>query len=524
MNSFRPFTRTFTLILLSGFLFFSISCDRAKNNQSDIIWLTYNVSFENPENKQFHVQFYCTGLKQDSVELRMARWSPGYYQIMDYGDKLSGFTVKDNNDHDLEFFENEGYSWKVKTDGKQFTVSYDILCDRQFVAENYLDSTHAYLLPAASFLYIRGLENAAYTLELTPLKQWDNIATGLRPIPGKIYTFTADNLDILFDCPILAGKLEELPEFQIDGVCHRFIGYRMDTFDRQMLMSNLEKAIGTATKLIGDIPYEEYTFIGIGPGYGGIEHLNSTAVSFTGHNLNIPTVMTGTLSYLIHEYFHSYNVKRIRPFELGPFDYSRENHTDLLWVSEGFTVYYEYIILKRAGLMNEQEFFHALSANIEAAENDPGRKYQSLAEASYSTWTDGPFGGSGQKDRSISVYDKGACLGLILDLAIREASRNERSLDDLMRLLYTEYYKKQDRGFTAAEFREACEKVAGIPLEKVFKYVYTTREPDYESYLSAAGLKLQIIQDPKTLYRHYSISKSETRTPDQDKLLECWLN
>jgi predicted metalloprotease with PDZ domain len=130
----------------------------------------------------------------------------------------------------------------------------------------------------------------------------------------------------------------------------------MGEFDKVRLMNQLQKIIEQAATLIGDIPYNEYTFIGIGPGNGGIEHLNNTTVSFTGEKLSNRDVEIKMLNFLTHEYFHHYNVKRIRPFELGPFDYSQMNHTNQLWISEGLTVYYEYLLVKRAGLISEKKY------------------------------------------------------------------------------------------------------------------------------------------------------------------------
>jgi predicted metalloprotease with PDZ domain len=256
-------------------------------------------------------------------------------------------------------------------------------------------------------------------------------------------------------------------------------------------MQNLKKIIEKGTDIIGDIPYNRYTFIGIGPGFGGIEHLNNATVSFDGNRLDQKGSMTRILNFLGHEYFHNYNVKRIRPYELGPFDYDKENRTNLLWVSEGLTVYYEYLIVLRAGLMSEQELFDNLGSNIDAYENDPGSPFQSLSQASYNTWSDGPFGMKGKdQDKAISYYDKGPVIGMILDFTIRNATQNKKSLDDVMRQLYRKYYKELQRGFTDAEFQEECESAAGISLAPEFEYVYTTRDIDYTHYLTYAGLKI----------------------------------
>ena len=173
---------------------------------------------------------------------------------------------------------------------------------------------------------------------------------------------------------------------------HRFIGYEMGEFDRVACMQNLKKVVESSVEIMRDIPFEEYTFIAIGPGRGGIEHLNNTTVSFDGKQMEDKEGVLRMMNFLAHEYFHHYNVKRIRPFELGPFDYDKGTKTNLLWVSEGLSVYYEYLVTLRGGLMSEKELFENLESNINEFENDPGKVHQSLVEASFATWGDGPFG------------------------------------------------------------------------------------------------------------------------------------
>jgi predicted metalloprotease with PDZ domain len=184
-------------------------------------------------------------------------------------------------------------------------------------------------------------------------------------------------------------------------------------------------------------------------------------------------------------------VKRIRPLALGPFDYDQENLTELLWVSEGLSVYYQDLLLVRAGLMSRQQYLEKLAAAISAFENAPGRNYQSATEASLNTWSSGS-GVAGDRNTTISYYNNGAMLGAMLELNIRSASSNRHSLDDVMRGLYRKYYVEQKRGFTAAEFRAECEAAAGAALGELFDYASTSREVDYERQFALAGLRLDV--------------------------------
>jgi predicted metalloprotease with PDZ domain len=325
------------------------------------------------------------------------------------------------------------------------------------------------------------------------------VATGLDSIPGKQHTFYAANFDVLYDSPLLMGELEELPVFFVKGKPHYFIGYKLGEFDRKQFVADLKKIVESSAAIIGDIPYSHYTFLAIGPGRGGIEHLNSTSLSFSnGEGFDSPEARKRLYSFIAHEYFHHYNVKRIRPIELGPFDYAKENKTNMLWVSEGFTVYYEYLVLKRAGLMNDDDVLKALQSNIAAYENKPGHLFQSATQASYDTWSDGPFGRTGDEvNKTISYYDKGPVLGLMLDFNIRHETNNRQSLDDVMRLLYKKYYQTKKRGFTEAEFQMECEKVAGTALTEVFSYASTVAPINYPKYFAYAGLDIDML--PKAL-------------------------
>jgi predicted metalloprotease with PDZ domain len=359
------------------------------------------------------------------------------------------------------------------------------------VAEAWLDESRAYILPAAVFLHIDKMINNPVQVTVVPDDKWNRVATGLDSVAGKKFTYTAPDFDILYDSPLLVGNLEELPSFKIRGITHRFIGWRLGNFDREKFILDLKKIVDASVNLIGHIPYKHYTFIAIGPGAGGIEHLNNTTFSFNGNNFDKRDSYIRTMHFLAHEYFHHYNVKRIRPIELGPFDYDKGGRTKMLWLSEGLSVYYEYLVVRRAGVSTDEELLNALRGNMMAFENKPGRLYQTLEQASYETWSDGPFGRTGDEiNKTISYYDKGPVVGWLLDLKIRQVTNNKKSLDDVMRFLYKEYYQKKKRGFTDEELRSVFENTAGIKLDEEFAYINSTKELDYPTYLSYAGLQV----------------------------------
>jgi predicted metalloprotease with PDZ domain len=264
--------------------------------------LQYSISMPEPANHLFHVTLFCDGLKGDTIDFKMPRWMPGYYQIMEYSNEVKNFTSYSIKGKDLTVIKTNNYTWKV-IPGKNtsFSISYDVFSARNFVASNYLDTTHGYIVPAATFMFIDGHLGSPVNLKITPFIGWKDIATGLKRVAGKINEFSAPDFDILYDCPILIGNLEELPPFNINGIAHRFIAYNPGSFNRDLFISSLEKTVRTGIDLIGDIPYNEYTFIGIGPGYGGIEHLNNATVSFSGIGFEKPGAMIRMLKFLGHE-------------------------------------------------------------------------------------------------------------------------------------------------------------------------------------------------------------------------------
>ena len=456
--------------------------------------ISFIVSMDQPATHEFHVVMNYQSLKGDSIDLKMPVWTPGYYQRLDFANNVENFNAADASGKTKGWRKISGNTWRVNNSSTSMILDYDVKTTRPFVATPYLDEERGYIIPTGVFFFPAEEIQHPVTIVVKPYEKWKDVATGLDTVAGKKYTFIAPDYDILYDSPLLVGNLEEFPSFTIKGVPHRFIAYKPGEFDKVQFMNDLKKIVMTATNLIGDIPYKQYTFIGIGPGAGGIEHLNSTTVSFNINNQNSQQNWLRTYFFLAHEYFHNYNVKRIRPIELGPFDYDNGSRTKMLWVSEGLSVYYENMIVKRAGLCTEDELLNAFRSNILAYENKPGRLYQSLTQASYETWSDGPFGRTGDDVyKTISYYDKGPAVGMLLDFKIRHETKNKKSLDDVMRTLYKEFYQQKKRGFTEDEFRQVCEKIAGTSLADVFEYVSTTKEVDYKKYLDYAGLDIDTV-------------------------------
>src|SRR5579859_4519157 len=228
--------------------------------------LRYTVSMEHPGLHAFHVVLHARGLEGSVTDLTMPAWMPGYYQLLDYAKKLVHFHAVDGGGRELGWEKTTANTWRVEhRPAAEVTVEYDIVADRNFVAQPWLDSTRGYIAPAGVFLYVEGGLHWPVVVEVRPLQGW-TVATGLEPAAGAGSTYIASDFDILYDSPILAGALEELSSFLVQGRVHRFFAYRPGDFDRERFLQDLKKVVEAGVAVIGDIPYRSYTFLAIGPG------------------------------------------------------------------------------------------------------------------------------------------------------------------------------------------------------------------------------------------------------------------
>jgi predicted metalloprotease with PDZ domain len=454
--------------------------------------LAFTVSMPQPANHLFHITLRCEGLKGELQDFKMPQWSPGYYGIGNYARNVLNFRAEDGSGRALPWEKVTRNTWRVVADSAETVVlTYDVFGNTSFPANSYLGEDRAFLSPAGLFVHPAEELRSPLSVTIRLPEGWKRIATGLEPARDRPGVFEASDFDVLYDSPILIGNQESL-QFEVKGVPH-FLAIEnvASGVDRAQMVADLKSIVTAAVELMGDIPYRHYTFLLMGRGNGGIEHSNSSANQFDGTGLGTRAGYVRWLSFIAHEYFHSFNVKRIRPLALGPFDYDQENLTGMLWVSEGLSVYYQDILLTRAGLMTRRQYLEKLAIAMGSFESAAGRRYQSAAESSRNTWNAGS-GVGGDRNTTISYYNNGAMLGAMLDLKIRASSGNRKSLDDVMRGLYRKYFVEKKRGFTDAEFRAECNAAAGTDLGEIFEYASTTKEMDYPRYFGLAGVAVEV--------------------------------
>ena len=468
---------------------FSITASHAQTTTPDI---SFTVSMSQPWTHLLEVEMRVDKTpNSNEVDLVMPVWTPGSYMIREFERHVQDFVADDGARRSFEWTKIDKNTWRVKTNrARQLRVTYRVYANELTVRTNELNSNHAFWNNAALLMYPNGFLTAPSTLRVKPANGW-RVATGLPAVAGQQNTFRAENFDILYDSPFEVSDFKEL-KFEVRGVPHRIVIDGAGNYNPVRLQREVQKIVEAEIALFGDIPYHDYTFIlhlrsNTG---GGLEHLNSTALGFRRFAFEDDAGYRRFDSLVAHEFFHLWNVKRIRPDALGPFDYTKENYTKLLWVAEGITEYYGQLILRRAGLVSDQFYLAHLASQIQDMQNSPGRLLMSAEEASFNAWIKEYRPDENSVNSQISYYDKGELLGLLLDLEIRRRTNNAKSLDDVMRMLYADFYKRS-RNYSPADFQKVCETIAGGSLEQFFaRYVRGREELPYNEFLAAAGLQL----------------------------------
>ncbi len=452
--------------------------------------LVYTLTFS-PDMHYINVTLKASKLDGEETLLKMPVWAPGDYGIKNYPKNLCDFRVTDDAGNAVVWEKQRKNGWLVKN-GKQkaVTVNYRIFANKQDLAEAMVDTARAFVPCNGIFLYVEGKKNLPTTITLHPDKRWRQITTTLAAVKGQENTFRAKDADELYDSPLLLGN-HKIVEKRWLGKKFVFAIETPEGIDSTSFFSDVEKMVGEAQKLFGETPFDHYCFFILGEGMGGLEHACSQ-VDFTKGSFRFENreEYLRFLYLIAHEYYHLYNVKRIRPIELGPFDYDQENFTPMLWVSEGITMHYETELLLRSDIITEQEALAKLSGFIRRIETKEGHRHMSLRQSAYDIWLNFMTDNENEDEVSINYYFKGPIVAKLMDIRIRQLTHNRRSLDDVMRRLYEDYYKKARRGFTEEEFWEVCRQVAGEDLTEMRRYVDTTDEIDYPRLLAPGGLTI----------------------------------
>jgi len=470
-------------------LFLALFLVPVASAQSGKLDISYTVGLSDVASRQFHVTTDIKNIKQDRLDLALPTWTPGWYVVENYGKNVLRFKVTDASGRWLQPRMTRKQTWSVNTKGvNQLRVEYDYSATVLGLNQAKIGDDFAFFTGIELFLEPLGHRNESSKLRFELPSGW-KLVTPLKSTSTP-NTFEAADYDTLVDAPAMMGNFD-VTEFSVEGKPHYFTAYpagRFDTAKSKKFTEYLAKVIAAESAIFGGLPYEKYcAFYFFQPAEsnasGALEHLNSYVAFAPAGERSTPEQIIGTGA---HEFFHLWNVKRIRPAEMWPYDYSRENETPSLWVSEGFTNYYGIVATYRAGVTDKENFLNRAAAAVAGIETDEARKYIPPASSSVSTW----LGYDTPQAFSISYYTQGQNLAALLDLSIRNDTNGEKSLDDVFRALFSEHYKK-GRGFTEPELIAIINGLTKKKYDDFFdKYVFGIEVPDYDRYFGYAGFKL----------------------------------
>lgn len=461
--------------------------------------IRYQVSLSQPDQHIFHVRMEIPHV-EPGTSIAMPAWN-ALYQIRDFAYRVRDVEVANEpaGDESTPHFtvarELDTQDWSLggtpqSNDSSaalpKDVVTYSILWNDPGPFDTQLNAHHAFVNLAEILMYLPQRRDESTEVDFVNVPSGWQVVAEL-PAGREPDSFAATSYDALVDAPVEAGNPNEF-EFDNDGAHFRVVVDSRD-WDKGLLHEALHRITTYELKLMGGPPFPEYTFIfHIGPdsevGGGGMEHMNSTAIAATSS--------ASAAAIAAHEFFHVWNVKRIRPQTLQPVDYSKQQYTRALWFAEGVTSAYASYTLVRTGLWPKQRFYEDLASQIAQLQSRPARKWESAEDSSLDAWFE-KYDDYNLPNRSISYYNKGQILGVMLDLAIRNGTDNHKSLDDVMRLMNDEYAKAGKFYDDSEGVLRVVNEVSGKDFSDFFRrYVSGTDEIPYDEFLSIAGLELKL--------------------------------
>lgn len=457
----------------------------------------YEILLDRPQTQTVTLRVRLDEVDGPAVELKLPTWRPGRYAVLDPAGDIRWYRAEDGAGRELAVEKTDKTTWRIDTGGVRTVVmEYEIYANDLGDRTKHVDDTHAFLDAAATMMYSPERRDEPASVRVRAPEGWD-IATGLEPEPGDPTLFVAADYDVLVDSPLEIGEHDRLT-FEAAGVPHEIVIWGSEDYDAEALTEDFASIVEAQAEMFGGLPYERYVFMvhATDEAGGATEHLNSTILQTSPRSLTDDERYERWLGTVSHELFHAWNVKRMRPAGLSPYDYTSENYSRLLWVAEGTTSYYDGLMLVRAGLREPDDYLDDLADAVEDQSHRPGRHVQSLEQSSFDAWIKFNVPSPDRVNTTVSFYAKGALVSLLLDMAIREASgtgsnREGASLDHVMGDLFAAT-GWGSRGYTPERFQAAAERRAGRDLDAFFeRYVRGTAELDVESALGVVGLELR---------------------------------
>lgn len=455
----------------------------------------YTLSVPEPQTQLATITLRVDASEAGPLDVHMPTWRPGRYVMLDPAGTVRRFAARDGDGNTIPWRKTRGSTWTLDVPAPgPVEIEYELFANNISDRTRHVDDTHGFFSGSGVFMYTDAHRGRPCEITLDIPAHWD-VASGLDPVEGDPRTLRAADYDILVDSPIECGLFERF-SFDVRGVPHEVTLWGDAPVGGEVTIERIARDFGAIVEsqadMFGEIPYERYVFIvhaGEGLG-GGTEHWNSTVMQARPERFLEQDEYERFLGLASHEIFHVWNVKRLRPAGLVPYDYQDENLTSLLWVAEGTTSYYDDLTLARTGLISIEGYLERLERSIAGYRANPGRMVQPLSHSSTDSWTRFNTGGSDRDNSTVSFYRKGSLVSLLLDMRIRAQTDGASSLDDLMRDIY-ERYPLESGGFTPQDFAAAVDRVGGGPAATFFEdYVDGLAELPLEEALRRCGIEL----------------------------------
>jgi predicted metalloprotease with PDZ domain len=452
----------------------------------------YKLFQKYPASHYIYVDLHIDNIKSDTLTLQLPAWRPGRYELGNFAKNIKRVDVFDAKENPLEFTKTTKDRWLVKTKGiSEIKVTYSYFANELNAGACFADETQMYVNPVHLCMYVPDRMNEGHTLELDIPDSY-RIACQLKANNKKL---TAKNFDELADSPFIASAGIKTDHYEVEGVKFYLHFNGECNPDLEKIKKQFKAFTETQLKFWGGIPVDEYHFIfQVLPFkfYHGVEHQKSTVIVLgPGYHLNEGKTYEDLLGVSSHELFHTWNVKYIRPAEMLPYDFTKENYARTGYVYEGFTTYYGDVMLRKSKVFSDEQYFGTLEERLQKHFHNYGRFNLSVADSSWETWLDGYVPGAPY--RKTSIYDEGNLVAFMLDILILKTTQNKKSLRDVCRILYNDFGKK-NKGYTETDIIKLCAAAAGISLNDFFKkYVYGTEdfEPMLNECFGYVGLEMQ---------------------------------
>nr|WP_309685843.1 PDZ domain-containing protein [Armatimonas sp.] len=451
--------------------------------------IAYTVQVAEVSQKRYRIQVQAEGLRRDTITFQLPAWTPGWYVLRSNEGNLSNFSARGPSQKPLRLQQTDVRTWTVTTEGaSRVTFSYDVRAsDTDFgFFEPYLDSEHGFVPGPATLAYIAESKESPCTITYQVPEGW-KVASANTPVPGKPTTFSAPNYDALTDQPAELGKFTRI-ERTLGDVPVSVVIVGGDSTRYARWAESVFKIAQAGIKLLGGAPFERYIFFfhfaRTESFTGGLEHLNGTVIRLDPNNLRQPD--PENLAIVAHEFVHAWNVKRLRPAALGPFDYTRAVRVKDLWFAEGVTDYFAPRVLTEAGLASQRFWLGYQAEQLTQLMTNPARRRVTLEDASSKVWESQDesqgFGG-------LSYYNKGLVVGLLLDIELRQKTNNKVGLEDVLKTLLAQCLKT-GKGYSEGEIERVATRLAGADLSAFFnRALRSTDELPIVELLAAGGIQ-----------------------------------